>query len=243
MRPATSLLFAAALSVIVPATAADDPAVAKLAALLRMPAADVSPSPIAGIYQIKHGPDVAYVTADGKYVLRGDIISVDTGVNLSAVERAKARLTSLDQIGEQNMVVFGLARPRHTLTVLTDIDCQYCRALNEDTPALNAAGVEVRYLPFPRGGVDSPSWQKAVAVWCAKDRKNAYLEAMHGAAMTPDPKCDPAPVLAGFNLARQLGMDGTPILITEKGQIINGYMPAADLIRLLDSPALMTQGG
>lgn len=241
MRPAMTVILSAAL--LAPPAFADDPVAAKLAAKLRMPAADVSASPIAGIYQIKHGPDVAYVTADGKYVLRGDIIAVDTGVNLTADERAKARLAYLDQIGEQNMVVFGLPKPRHTLTVLTDIDCQYCRALTEDTPALNAAGVEVRYLPFPRAGVDSPSWEKAIAVWCAKDRKNAYQEAMRGAAMMPDPKCDPTPVLAGYHLAQLLGLDGTPIIITEKGQIINGYIPAPEMIKYLDNPNLQTQGG
>ena len=243
MRPITTLLLAAALLVPLSAAFADDPVTAKLAARLRLPVEDVTPSPIPGIYQIKSGPEVAYVSADGKYVLRGDLISVDTGVNLSAEERAKARLAYLNQIGEQNMVVFGLPQPRHTLTVLTDIDCQYCRALNEDTPALNAAGVAVRYLPFPRAGVDSSSWEKAVAVWCAKDRKTAYQEAMQGASMKPDPKCDQSPVATGYHLARLLGLDGTPIIITERGQIINGYVPAPELIKLLDNPALQTQQG
>ena len=243
MRQALSLLLATALLGLAPLVRADDPVAAKLAAKLRIAVTDVTPSPAPGIYQVKYGPDIAYVSADGKYVLRGDLISVDTGANLSADERAKARLAYLDQIGEQNMVVYGLPQPRHTLTVLTDIDCQYCRALTEDTPALNAAGVEVRYLPFPRAGVASTSWDKAVAVWCAKDRKAAYEQAMRGAAMEADPKCDPAPVVAGFHLARLLGMDGTTILITEKGQIINGYMPAPDLIKYLDSPVLQTQQG
>ena len=243
MRPITTLLLTAALLAPAAAVHADDPVAAKLAVRLRLPVEDVTPSPIPGIYQIKSGPEVAYVSADGKYVLRGDLISVDTGANLSADERAKARLAYLDQIGERNMVVFGLPQPRHTLTVLTDIDCQYCRALNEDTPALNAAGVAIRYLAFPRAGVDSSSWEKAVAVWCSKDRKLAYQEAMHGAAMTPDSKCDPTPVAEGYHLARLLGLDGTPIIITERGQIISGYMPAPDLIKLLDNPNLQTQGG
>src|SRR5690242_21234491 len=110
------------------------------------------------------------------------------------------------------MVVFGLPQPRHTLTVLTDIDCQYCRALNDDTPTLNAAGVAVRYLPFPRAGVDSESWEKAVAVWCAKDRKAAYQQAMHGTVPAMDPKCDATAVVAGYHMAQLLGLDGTPIL-------------------------------
>ena len=244
MRLNPSLLMLTALLALAPAARSDDGTAARLAARFRVPVENVTPAPLPGLYQVKLGPQVAYVSADGKYVLHGDIIDTSTGTNLTAEQRAKARLAYLDGIGEQNMIVFGATQPRHILTVLTDIDCQYCRALTEDTPALNAAGVEVRYLPFPRAGVNSPSWGKAVAVWCAKDRKFAYQEAMRGTPVTPGSKCDQSPVTAGYEFARLMGVDGTPILITERGQLISGYMPAPELLRVLDSSSAPPgQGG
>ena len=242
-RMRATLMILMLTGLMATAAQADDPVIIRLAAHFRVTAADVAPSPVPGLYQLKYGPQIVYVTADGKYILRGDIIDSSSGANLSANARAKSRIAYINDIGEQNMVVFGLPKPRHTLTVLTDIDCQYCRALNQDTPALNAAGVEVRYLAFPRAGVDSSSWEKAVAVWCAKDRKTAYQEAMAGATLTADPKCDQSAVAAGYHLAHLLGLDGTPIIITEQGQIISGYIPAPDLLKLLDDPALQTQQG
>ena len=215
-----------------PALAADD-AAAQLAKKLGVKPEAVSPGPIPGLYSVVLGPQVAYVTADGRYILRGDIIDRSNGKDVSEQQRDAARLAYIQSIGEDNMIVFSTPHPKHVLTVLTDIDCGYCRQLAQDMPLLLAQGVELRYLAFPRTGVGSPSWDKAVAVWCAKNRQVAYQYAMRGAEI-PAGKCSDAPVLAGFEFARQLGMDGTPILIDEYGQIIDGYVPVPELVKLLD---------
>ena len=123
---------------------------------------------------------------------------------------------------------------------LTDIDCAYCRQLADEMPQLVQAGVEVRYLAFPRTGVDSPSWDKAVSVWCARDRRIAYQLAMKGNPVAaPDASCDSRPVLAGYEFAHKLGLDGTPVIFTEDGHLIDGYVPADQLVKLLDNPSLL----
>ncbi|MGE5625114.1 MAG: DsbC family protein [Bacillota bacterium] len=227
-------LFAwTALTLIsLPALAGDDGSAA-LAAKLGVKPQDVTAGPIPGLYSVVLGPQVAYVTADGRYLLKGDIIDRNDGRNLSAQQRDAARLEYLNSIGEDKMIVFAPPHPKHVLTVLTDIDCGYCRQLAEDMPDLLADGVELRYLPFPRTGVGSPSWDKAVSVWCAKNRQVAYQYAMRGTDI-PAAKCDAAPVLAGYEFARKLGVDGTPIIINEYGQMIDGYLPVPQLVKLLD---------
>lgn len=215
-----------------PALATDDVA-AQLAAKLGVSSKDVTPGPIPGFYSVVLGPQVAYVTADGRYLLRGDILDRSDGKNLSAGQRDAARLAYIASIGEQNMIVFAPPHPKHVLTVLTDIDCGYCRQLADDMPQLLSMGIELRYIAFPRTGVGSPSWDKAVAVWCAKNRQVVYQYAMRGAKIDGD-KCDPAPVLAGYEFARKLGVDGTPVIIDEYGQMIDGYLPPDQLLKLLD---------
>lgn len=216
-----------------PALAADD-VTAGLAKKLGVKPEDVKPGPLPGFYSVVLGPEVAYVTADGRYLLRGDILDMgDGGRDLSAEQRDAARLAYIGSIGEQNMIVFAPPHPKHVLTVLTDIDCGYCRQLAHDMPRLLSLGVELRYLAFPRTGIGSPSWDKAVAVWCAKNRQVAYQYAMQGV----DPgtgKCDAAPVLAGYEFARKMGVDGTPVLIDEHGQLITGYLPPEELVKVLD---------
>lgn len=216
-------------------SALGDDAIAQLAAKLKVRPDDIAPGPMPGLYRVTLGPQVAYVSQDGRYLFRGEIIDMKDGSNLTAAQRQAARLAYIDTIGEKNMIVFPVPHPKHTLTVLTDIDCGYCRQLAQDMTELTAEGVEVRYIAYPRAGVDSPSWDKAVSVWCAKDREAAYTEAMRSGVIHPA-KCDPAPVLAGYEFARELGFTGTPIIITERGRLIAGYVPAAALEQALEQP-------
>ena len=130
------------------------------------------------------------------------------------------------------MLVFAPPRPKQTLTVFTDIDCHYCRVLEHDRPRLNAMGIAVQYVFFPRDGRGSPSWQKAVDVWCAADRKAAFTAAMSGA--TPKPAhCDAAAVVAGYTFGQMLGLDGTPAMLTDTGRLIDGYLPPSALVAVL----------
>ncbi|MGH8396848.1 MAG: disulfide isomerase DsbC N-terminal domain-containing protein [Gammaproteobacteria bacterium] len=201
---------------------------ARLAKQLGLKPAAVTPSPIPGLYRITIGPAVAYASADGRYLIRGDIIDMNGGENLTANQRAQARLAYLTQLAPSDMIVFAPSHPKHTITVLTDIDCEYCRVLEHDRPALNAMGITVRYLSYPRDGEGSASWQKAVDVWCAKDRKTAFESAMNGRTVK-SAKCNSTAVAAGYQFGQMLGLDGTPAIITEHGQLIDGYLPPSEL--------------
>ena len=212
----------------------------RLAKMLGLKAEDVTPGPIPGLYRIIIGPQVAYASADGRYFVRGDIIDMRSGENITLEQRAAARLAYLQQLGPADMIVFAPAHPRYTITVLTDIDCEYCRVLEHDRPTLNAMGIAVQYLFFPRDGVGSLSWRKATDVWCARDRKSALETAMAGKPVKSVP-CNTAAVTAGYKFGRLLGLDGTPAIITDSGRLIDGYLPPTELVSLLDAGSQSVQ--
>ncbi|MGA9854679.1 MAG: DsbC family protein [Gammaproteobacteria bacterium] len=207
---------------------------ARLAKILGLKIEDIAPAPIPGLYRITIGPQVAYISADGRYIIRGDIIDVHSGNNLTANHRAEVRLAYLQKLGPKDMIVFAPPHPRHTITVLTDIDCQYCRVFEHDRPTLNAMGIAVQYLFFPADGIGSPSWHKAVDVWCASDRKSALEAAMAGKPLK-SASCDTATMALGYEFGQMLGLDGTPAIITDRGRMIDGYLPPAQLVALLDA--------
>ena len=119
----------------------------------------------------------------------------------------------------------------HTLTTFTDIDCPYCRKMHAEMDALNANGIRVRYLLFPRTGASSPSYDKAVSVWCAPDRAEALTWAKSGEE--PEKRTCDNPIREHMALAHQLGLTGTPFTITDTGRIITGYMPLETLLSTL----------
>jgi thiol:disulfide interchange protein DsbC len=119
--------------------------------------------------------------------------------------------------------------------VFTDIDCGYCRKLHSQIDEYNKQGIAIHYMAFPRAGIGSHSYEKAVSVWCADDPRNALTQAKLGAE--PDPlQCDNT-IAQQYQLGVDLGVSGTPSLLTSAGQMIPGYVPPEQLRARLDQMA------
>ena len=193
---------------------------------------DVKPSPVAGMYEVTVGGDTVLISADGKYLLTGDLIEVATRTNLSEKKRGKKIISAIEQAGEKDMIVIGPAKAKHTITVFTDVDCPYCAKLHNEVPELNKAGIKVRYLLYPRAGINSETYKRSVAVWCAKDKIKAVGIAKAGGALEMK-TCD-NPVAANFKLGQSLGINGTPTIVLDNGQVLPGYVPAEKLVAGLE---------
>jgi len=213
-----------------PAAAADP----RIALLKLLPAGskleDLRPSPIPNLYEFAQGADVSYLTADGKFFIDGNVYDMATRVNLTEDLRAHARLALINTVPESQMVIFSPKNPQYTITVFTDVDCQYCRKLHSEMAELNKLGVRVRYMFYPRTGPNTDSWRKAETVWCSADRNEALTRAKLGAAVDTSKRCNVNPVAREYELGQSIGVRGTPAIITENGDYINGYMPPHELV-------------
>ena len=217
-----------------PAEPSADP---RAALLKHLPAGskieDLRPSPIPGIYEFAQGADVNYVTADGKYFLDGNLYDMASHENLTEVQRTHARVAMIGAVPESQMVIFGPSNPLYTITVFTDVDCAYCRKLHSEMAELNHLGVRVRYVFFPRTGPNTESWKKAEVVWCSPDRNAALTRAKTGAQLDMSKTCEVTPVAREYALGQSIGVRGTPAIVTENGDYIEGYMPPRELVQQL----------
>lgn len=196
----------------------------------------VTKAPIAGFFEVVYGPRVVYLSQDGRYLLQANIIDLDSDENLTDISKTKAVQNALAKVGEENMVIFGdKDKAKHTVTVFTDIDCGYCRKLHKEIDDYNKEGIRIRYLFFPRAGMGSPSYDKAVSVWCAADRNGAMTKAKSD-QQVEDKKCD-NPVLDHMRLGELMGVNGTPALILPDGEVLPGYVPAKRLSEFLKAKA------
>lgn len=189
---------------------------------------EVIPSPVPGLYEVVVGSETVYATADGKYLFTGDLVEVATRINLTDTKRGKKILAAIEHSGEKNMIVIGPAQAKRTITVFTDVDCPYCSKLHNEVPQLIKAGIKVRYLLYPRSGVESETYRRSVAVWCAKDRVKAVGIAKAGGALEMK-TCD-NPVAANYQLGQTVGITGTPTIVLDNGRLLPGYIPADKLI-------------
>lgn len=197
------------------------------------PQADIQPSVIKGLYEVSVGPLVIYMSADGKYAFNGSLINLDTRENLTDIAKSKARTEAMAKIPESSMIVYpAKGEQKHFVTVFTDIDCPYCHKLHKEIPELNEAGISVRYLAYPRAGMNSPAYFKAVSAWCAKDPAKAMDDAMAGKSLEKT-QCE-NPVAKHMQQAQYFGVNGTPNIVLDNGRLIPGYVPAKELIQIFN---------
>lgn len=192
----------------------------------------IEPSPVAGLYEVTIGPRVLYVSADGKYLVQGRIYDMDKREDITEPKQAQARMTAVEKIGEDKMVIFEPDEYDHTITVFTDIECGYCRKLHREIEQYGEEGIRVRYVFFPRAGVDSASYKEAVAVWCADDRQQAMTDAKQGKKI--DMRSCENPVKDHMQLGELLGISGTPAILLEDGELVPGYVPPKRLTALFN---------
>ena len=101
--------------------------------------------------------------------------------------------------------------------------------LHKEIPKLNELGVEVRYLAYPRAGVESDGFAKLATAWCAENPQD-MLTRLKAKEPLPSKPCADNPIAAQYQLGQELGVRGTPAIITQDGQMIPGYQSADQLM-------------
>ncbi|WP_447589658.1 DsbC family protein [Aquipseudomonas campi] len=198
-----------------------------------LPIEAIAESPMSGLFQVHlKGGRLLYASADGQYLLQGNLYQFKDGnaVNLTEKAESVGIAKVVADIPVSEMVVFAPKQPKTHITVFTDTDCGYCQKLHSEVPELNRLGIEVRYVAFPRQGVGSHGYNGLVSVWCAKDRQAAMTKAKSREELPPATCANP--VAKQFELGQMIGVQGTPAIVLANGQMIPGYQPAPQLAKV-----------
>ena len=196
----------------------------------------VTAAPIPGFRQAIVQGQVVYVTDDGRYMFLpgtgGAVFDTQGMKNLSEHAIAGMRLDLLKTIPQTERIRFAPANPVHTVTVFTDVECGYCQKLHSEMAEYNKQGIAIEYLAFPRAGLGSPNYHQMVSVWCAADRRSAMTASKSGRKV-PTKACTTT-VNQQYDVGQRIGLTGTPMILSERGIQLGGYVPAAALRQLLD---------
>lgn len=238
MRHINTIIIGSLLAISVNAVAQDEFTVVEERIRSLAPNAQsiaISETPIEGILMVQINGDIVYATADGKFLIQGRVVNMETREDLTESAKSEVRRELIAGVDTTKQIAFAPENPDYELMVFTDIDCGYCRKLHAQMEEYNENGISVRYMAFPRAGIGSKSYEKAVSVWCADNQQEAMTAAKLGS--DPDPaQCD-NPIAEQYQLGQALGVTGTPALLTADGMLIPGYVPPEQLRERLDKMA------
>jgi thiol:disulfide interchange protein DsbC len=197
---------------------------------------EVRPAVIKGLYQVQvSGGPLLFVTPDGKQLIAGEAFAIGEN-GLSKIEDpyiVAERKKALADLNKSNKSINfkPKGKTKSVVYVFTDIDCGYCRKLHREMAGYNDLGIEIRYLAYPRAGIPSPSADKLISAWCAKD-KQAAINKLKNEESVPNTTCD-NPVAQQFELGGKMGVNGTPALFLPSGELVPGYVEPAELAKKL----------
>ena len=201
----------------------------------------IDEAPLPGFREVIVSGQALYVSDDGKYLLQGSLFDIESRRDLSQAGLSKVRRELVAQVPASDRIVFAPSRPKHTVTVFTDVECGYCRRLHDEVAEYNKRGIAIEYLAFPRMGLGTDDYRKMVSVWCAADRRKAMTDAKAGRSV-PTRECE-NPVAAHYQLGQRIGLAGTPLILAADGTQMPGYMSPDALLKVLDElPAAEASG-
>lgn len=192
----------------------------------------ISDAEVPGLFQVVSDRGLFYVSEDGRYFMQARIFDMDNNM-ASVTEQALAemRLKGVEEYAD-SVIQYKAKNEEHVITVFTDTTCGYCRKMHKEIDQLNALGITVNYLAFPRSGLQSPVYNEMVSVWCADDPNKALTAAKQDKDIA-SAKCQNK-VADHYRFGQSVGVNGTPNIILEDGTLIPGYQPAGVLAQALD---------
>lgn len=184
-------------------------------------------------FEILIGEQIFYLTTDLNYLLAGNVIDINSGINLTQQKIENFRLSVLDTLDKNDTIIYKPEQTDHVITVFTDITCPYCKKLHNEISNLLENNIEVRYVLFPRNGIDDDAYTNMSSLWCSENRKNLLEKAFDG-DFIDEIKCD-NPLMRNLELAYTLRVNGTPMIFTESGKVIPGYVPYKQILSTLNN--------
>ena len=203
----------------------------KIQSNLSLSVLSVGDAPVPGLVQVNTDKGLFYASEDGKFFMRANIYNLDAQMrNETEVALTDIRIDGLKEF-EGQTIEFKAENEKYVVNVFTDITCGYCRKLHNEIADYNDAGITVRYLAFPRGGLNSAGYKDMVSVWCAEDKQGAMTAAKAGDKIA-DSKCANS-VADQYRFGQRVGVTGTPNIILSNGTVIPGYQPAKILEQVI----------
>ena len=184
-------------------------------------------------HEIIINKQIYYATNDGKYLIVGNVINLNTKESITENTKMNQRLSIIDSIDMKNFMIFKPKKTDHILTIFTDTSCPYCQKLHNEIPDLLENNIEIRYVLFSRNGNDVDAYQQLVSAWCSADKVDALEDLFAGDILDDISNCE-NPIARNFDYAGSLSVEGTPTIFLEDGRIIPGYQNYKNILAFIN---------
>ena len=177
---------------------------------------------------------ILYVSYDYKFVFAGDLIGIQDEGIVSINDKYKTKFTQklISTIKPGESIDFISEKERYRIKVFTDVSCAYCRLFHSEIEEYLEKGITVQYLGFPRDGLEGKVFNNMQSAWCSNNKKQSLTKLKLGEEIKKE-LCQ-NPIREHFRIGSLIGITGTPTIVLGDGTKFPGYIPADQLIKLIE---------
>ncbi len=182
---------------------------------------------------IRNPIDSLLVSADGRYIIQGDVIDLTKRQIMPVSDKVKSiKKDLIKSINEDNKIIYPAANEKHVIHVFTDVDCPFCRKLHNNTDVMNDLGITIKLLAAPLASLHPYAQGKMEKIWCA-DNRNEAMDEYNEDKTIPDSKDCNNPVANQLAISKRLSVSGTPAIFLEDGSHLAGYLSPTALLKTI----------
>ena len=186
----------------------------------------VGESVLPGLFEIVMGRNIAYTDASGRYFLFGHLFDMTAQRDLTAERKDALQRIDFGALPLADAIKTVRGNGSRVLAVFSDPDCPYCRSLEPELAKVNDITIYTFLMPLTQ--LHPNARAKAIAVWCAADRVQAWAHLMlRGETIAP--RTCAHPVDRNVALGERLQINGTPTSIASDGRVMPGAASAAQI--------------
>ncbi len=195
---------------------------------------DVTPSPVAGLYEVFTGDSIVYASANGDFLLGGPLMSTADKRNVTAQRLDEHGSIDFTSLPLDLAIKTVKGNGRRTLAVFADPDCPFCKELEHSIAAFD--DVTVYTFLFPLTSLHPDAANKARTIWCAEDRSQAWTQWMlSGTPAKAAEGCKGDPIEDLQKLGNKLRISSTPVVFFSNGRRVGGTLTAEQLKTRFDA--------
>jgi len=187
----------------------------------------VARTPVKGIYEVVlPGRQIYYTDAKVDYLFL-DANLVDVKARKSLTEARLEALSKLDWKSLPLDLAIEEVRgdgARH-LAVFSDPDCPYCKMLEKESLA-KLDNVTIHTFLYPLTSLHPDAMRKAKQIWCSANKVATWTGWMReGKELNGTESCDTSALEKIQELGNRYGINGTPAIVFQNGQMVAGAIP------------------
>ncbi len=162
---------------------------------------------------------VFYVTKDGEYLIAGNLINKDK-VNVTQERSGEINKVDISKIPLKDAVQIKKGNGAKKLIMFTDVDCPFCRKAYDWLKGQTNYTLYMFFFPLD---IHPKSPGKTVQIFCSKNQETAIENAQSDKEIDAQ-KCEAGEKMLARHkaVAGEVGVDGTPLFLTDSGKKITG---------------------